>query len=109
MNSGLSYIQVQRTDDNNFTHLRTHRSGNKFSSTETVLTRDTVVYRSETHVARRTRKPLYSKKQINKNRRSAWPPIFHKPRPVPRDLQSDAALLLNLRRAVPVFPLDNNL
>ncbi len=109
MNSGLSYIQVQRTDDNNFTHLRTHRSGNKFSSTETVLTRDTVVYRSKTHLARRTRQPLYSKKQINKNRRSAWPPIFHEPRPVPRDLQSAAALLLNLRRAVPVFPLDNNL
>ena len=109
MNSGLSYIQVQRTDNNNFTHLQTHRSGNKFSSTETVLTRDTVVYRSKTHLTRRTRQPLYSKKQINKNRRSAWPPIFHEPRPVPRDIQSDAALLLNLRRAVPVFPLDNNL
>src|SRR5438445_10130364 len=109
MNSSLSYIRVQRTNTDDFSYLRTHHSGNKFSATETVLTRDTVIYHSKTHVARCTCQPLYSKKQISKNRCSVWPPIFHEPCPIPRDLQSAAALLLNLRRVVPVFPLDNNL
>ena len=82
-----------------------HCSGNKFSPSSAILTNQTAAYRQETRLARRPRQPVYSQKQRNKNRRSAWPPIFHRPNPVPPHIHPSSADLYNRRRVVFSNPL----
>jgi len=74
-----------------YSHLRQHRSGNAFSTSEYgvnqyLLTHLTAEYRSNTRIARCTNKQIYLKKQSNRNSCSMEHCNIHRPLPLSRDL-----------------------